>query len=68
VITSARSFLAQMPLLVVVTAASAVASWLLVPRLGLDGAALAVALAACVQIAGEAWILRRALRRVERAA
>ena len=68
VITSARSFLAQMPLLVVVTAASAVASWLLVPRLGLDGAALAIALAACVQIAGEAWILKRALRRVERAA
>jgi len=67
VVTSARSFLAQMPLLGVVAAVSAVASWVLVPRMGLGGAALAVALAACVQIAGEVLILRKALRRLEAA-
>ena len=67
VVTSARSFLAQMPLLAVVAAVSAVGSWVLVPRMGLGGAALAVALAACVQIAGEVLILRKALRRLEAA-
>lgn len=65
VITSVRSFLAQMPLLATVAATSAVASWLLVPAMGLDGAVLAVAIAACMQIGGEALILRRAFRRVE---
>jgi O-antigen/teichoic acid export membrane protein len=65
VITSARSFLVQMPLLGTVAATSAIASWLLVPHLGLNGAVLAVAIAASVQIAGEVLILRGALRRVE---
>jgi hypothetical protein len=37
----------------------------LVPYLGLNGAVLAVAIAASVQIAGEILILRGALRRVE---
>jgi O-antigen/teichoic acid export membrane protein len=54
-----------MPLLATVAATSAVASWLLVPAMGLDGAVLAVAIAACMQIGGEALILRRAFRRVE---
>ncbi len=62
VITSARAFVSQMPLLVLVVVASAVANWLLVPRAGLAGAALAVAIAASVQIAGELFILRRVLR------
>jgi O-antigen/teichoic acid export membrane protein len=65
VITSARSFLAQMPLLAVVAATSAAASWLLIPSMGLDGAAVAVAIAASVQIGGEMLILRQALRRAE---
>jgi len=65
VITSARSFLVQMPLLATVAATSAIASWFLVPYLGLNGAVLAVAIAASVQIAGEILILRGALRRVE---
>jgi O-antigen/teichoic acid export membrane protein len=57
-ITSARSFAAQAPLLAVVAATAAAASWTLVPRWGLNGAALALALAWMVQIAGELWILR----------
>jgi O-antigen/teichoic acid export membrane protein len=57
-LTSARAFRPQMPLLIIVTAVSAAASYLLVPRMGLGGAALAIALAAVVQIAGAAGILR----------
>jgi O-antigen/teichoic acid export membrane protein len=64
VITSARSFLAQMPLLGVVVVTSAASSWLLVPAMGLRGAALAVACGAAVQIAGEWWIMSHALRRM----
>jgi O-antigen/teichoic acid export membrane protein len=60
VVTSTRSFAPQMPLLVVVAAASAIASWTLVPVIGLPGAAAAIALAGAVQCAGGAWILRRA--------
>jgi len=66
VITSVRSFLVQMPLLTAVAATSAIASWLLVPAMGLNGAAFAVAIAASVQIGGESLILRRALRRRKR--
>jgi O-antigen/teichoic acid export membrane protein len=67
VITGARVYAAQAPLLVLVAASSAAGSWLLVPRLGLPGAALALALAWSVQIAGEAILLRRALGRMEAA-
>ena len=67
VVTSARSFLSQMPLLALVAATSAAASWLLVPSMGLAGAAVAVALAACLQIGGQLLILFRALRRAEAA-
>ncbi len=63
VITSARSFLAQLPLLVVVAATAAAASWLLVPSMGLTGAAVSVALAASLQIGGQLLILLRALGR-----
>jgi O-antigen/teichoic acid export membrane protein len=47
----------------VVAGASGIASWLLVPRMGLQGAVLALAAAAVTQIAGEILILRGALRR-----
>jgi len=67
VVTSARAFLSQMPLLALVAATSAGASWLLVPSMGLAGAAVAVALAACLQIGGQLLILSRALRRAEAA-
>jgi O-antigen/teichoic acid export membrane protein len=63
VLTSARSFGPQMPLLVAVMTAAALASWRLVPAMGLGGAAVAIAVAACVQIGGAMLILGRAMRR-----
>ena len=66
-ITAARAFDAQAPLFCVVAASCGCASWLLVPRFGLRGAALSLALAASVQIGGEAWILARAMHRIEAA-
>ena len=68
VVTSARSFAAQVPLLLIAAATSAAASWLLAPVMGLMGAALALAMAASVQIGGQLLLLRRALRRAEAAA
>ena len=62
VITSVRAFDAQLPLFCVVAASCAAASWLLVPRFGLMGAPMALAIAACVQAAGELAILGRAFR------
>ncbi len=67
VITSARSFLLQLPLLLLTASAAVAANWLLVPSFGLRGAAAAIALAAAIQITGQLWILRRALRRAEAA-
>jgi len=64
VITSARAFAPQAPLHAAVAVSAGVASWLLVPRLGLNGAALALAIASLVQIVGDLIILRRALRGV----
>jgi O-antigen/teichoic acid export membrane protein len=64
VVTSTRSFAPQAPLHAAVAASAGIASWLLVPRFGLAGAALALAAAALVQIAGDLVILRRALREV----
>jgi len=66
-ITAARAFDAQVPLFCVVAASCGAASWLLVPRFGLRGAAVSLAIAAVAQIGGEALILARAMRRVEAA-
>jgi O-antigen/teichoic acid export membrane protein len=66
-VTAARAFDAQVPLFCIVAMSCGAASWLLIPRFGLAGAALALACAALVQIAGQAMILRRALRRGEEA-
>lgn len=63
VVTSVRSFNAQVPLLGTAAVAAALGSWALVPRLGLHGAVLALALAWMAQIGGQALILRRALVR-----
>lgn len=65
VITSVRAFDAQLPLFLAVAASCGIAAWLLIPRFGLAGAPMALAVAACVQIAGEVAILTRALRRLE---
>jgi len=64
VITSTRSFVPQAPLHAAVAVSAGIASWLLVPRWGLSGGALALAIAAVVQIAGDLIILRHALREV----
>jgi O-antigen/teichoic acid export membrane protein len=64
-VTAARAFDPQVPLFCGVAASSACASWLLVPRFGLAGAALALAVAAAAQIGGQTLILKRALRRLE---
>ena len=66
-ITAARAFDAQAPLFCLVAASCGSASWLLVPRFGLRGAAVSLAIAASVQIGGEALILARAVRRIEAA-
>jgi O-antigen/teichoic acid export membrane protein len=66
-ITATRAFDAQVPLFCVVAASCGGASWLLVPRFGLRGAAMSLALAASVQIGGEALILARAMSRIEAA-
>jgi hypothetical protein len=48
-----------------VAASCAAASWLLVPRVGLMGAPMALAIGATVQTAGELIILGRAFRPAE---
>jgi O-antigen/teichoic acid export membrane protein len=65
IMTSARAFGPQMPLLAAVAATSAAASWMLIPTIGLTGAAAAIALAACVQIGGAVWILSRTMVSLE---
>jgi O-antigen/teichoic acid export membrane protein len=67
VITSVRAFDAQLPLFCIVAASCAGASALLIPRHGLMGAPMALAIAAFVQTGGELLILTRALDK-ERAA
>jgi O-antigen/teichoic acid export membrane protein len=60
-ITAARRFTQQMPLQLACLAATALASFVLVPRIGLTGAALSVGIGSLVQMLGEAWILRQVL-------
>jgi len=64
-VTAARAFDAQVPLFCFVAAACGCVSWLLVPRFGLAGAAMAMAVAALAQICGQSLILWRALRQLE---
>ncbi len=64
-VTGARAFDAQLPLFCAAAGACGLAAWLLIPRFGLMGAPMALAAAACVQIAGELGILARATRRRE---
>jgi O-antigen/teichoic acid export membrane protein len=55
-----------MPLLAAVALTSAAASWTLIPAIGLQGAAGAIALAGCVQIGGAALILSRTMGELKR--
>jgi O-antigen/teichoic acid export membrane protein len=64
VMTAARSLTAQIPLLLAsVLAAAATSAWL-IPGAGLRGAADALLVAAVVQLAGSAMVLRRIDRRL----
>ncbi len=65
VLTGARSFVEQLPLLCAVAAGSAIASWVLVPVMGLYGAPVALGISALVQICGSLIILRRAWYKME---
>ncbi len=67
IITSAREFRAQAPLFAVVAASAGVSAWALVPRMGLEGAAVALGISSVVQGAGSLAILRGAWRGRSRA-
>jgi O-antigen/teichoic acid export membrane protein len=58
-VTAARSFRAQMPLFVVATIATVIASALLIPAYGLEGAAMASGISSFVQLAGLAILFLR---------
>ncbi len=64
VVTSTRSFAPQVPLHAAVAVSAGISTWLLVPRWGLPGAALALGIASVVQIAGDLMILRHAWQEV----
>jgi O-antigen/teichoic acid export membrane protein len=62
-ITAASQFRQQLPLFLVVTRVSAGTALLLVPRVGLYGAAIATLASLSIQLIGTSLILGRALRR-----
>lgn len=59
--TAARRFREQLPVAVLTCAAAVVGSLLAVPRWGVDGAVVAMAAAAVVQVVGYAVVVRRVL-------
>ena len=65
-ITAARRFTQQMPLQAACLAATTLAAYLLVPRMGLNGAAISIGIGSLVQTLGEAWILRDVLAEMKR--
>ncbi len=60
--TAARRFKAQVPIIVTMTISTATLSLLLVPRFGLNGAAIALLCSASIQAIGSAIVLRSALK------
>lgn len=62
--TSARRYRVQLPLFLLATVVCSLGSWLLVPRLGLEGAIYALLASALVQLCGSAWILSGALQKL----
>jgi O-antigen/teichoic acid export membrane protein len=64
-LTAVRAFAVQVPLFAVSCLATAIVSWLAIPRFGLFGAAYALVASAIVQTAGTAAALLTATRRVE---
>jgi O-antigen/teichoic acid export membrane protein len=61
-ITAARKFREQVPLIACSTLSAVVASILLIPKMGLMGAAVALFISALVFVSGGLWIIRAALR------
>lgn len=61
-ITAARRFREQVPLQIAVLAATVLTAWLLVPSIGLQGAAAAIAAGSAVQAVGEGLILVSAVK------
>jgi len=67
-VTAARCFARQIPVLASAVGAAALASWMLVPKYGLLGAAFAVIVTSTVLSAGEVVLLWYVLSNVNRAA
>jgi O-antigen/teichoic acid export membrane protein len=65
--SAAGQFRQQVPLFIVVTGSSFVACYFLIPRRGLQGAALAALVSMCVQLIGTIFIVHRALQKRARA-
>jgi O-antigen/teichoic acid export membrane protein len=59
--TAARYFRVQMPLFIIVTGVTAIASWLLIPEKGALGAAFSLSIGASVQVIGSALVIFHAL-------
>jgi O-antigen/teichoic acid export membrane protein len=64
--TAARSFRMQVPVVCVSTLATVLLSLILIPRMGMNGAAFALFIGACVQAIGSAVVLHQAMRRLTR--
>ncbi len=62
--TAARYFTVQLPILLCTVASSTLSGFLLVPRYGLEGAAITVLVSALVQALGSALVTVAALRRL----
>lgn len=63
-VTAARRFREQLPLYIVVTIALSLACWWLIPRYGLQGAAIAALIGAGVQLLGSMWLIASALKTI----
>jgi O-antigen/teichoic acid export membrane protein len=61
--TAASQFRPQIPLFLTISAVSVTTAFLLVPRFGLYGAAIAAMASLIVQVIGSSWIVYRALKR-----
>jgi O-antigen/teichoic acid export membrane protein len=64
-VTAVRCFAPQLPLFAVSAASTALTCFVLVPIMGLRGAAVAIFVSAIIQCAGGGLLLRNACRRAE---
>lgn len=59
--TAARSFRAQVPVIAAVTVSTFIAALILVPRMGVLGAAAALLISSSIQVVGSLWVLTSAI-------